>query len=152
MEPTIHKGAPVVVDRFFYAHNEVERWQVILFALAHRQLEELPESVSVSFGGRNVNLRAPAFFFVKRVVGLSGERIRFTESKVLINGQELRIPTDLADRYGRFENPHSYRFGAKEFEVPDQTVFVIGDDVQKSRDSRHVGSIHHRCIHGRIVV
>src|SRR5260370_11051400 len=143
MDPIIRKGSPVVVDRFYYAKNEPERWHVVLFALAHRQVKELPAEA----GG----LRNPAFHFIKRVVGLPGERVRFTASGIYVNDRQVSAPEDLARHYANFSGVENFAFGAKEFEVPDESLFVVGDNTAKSKDSRHFGAVSYQCVVGRVV-
>ena len=65
---------------------------------------------------------------VKRVIGLPGDEIEFTEGKVLRNGEELEETYLLVQ-----ESTYS---AIPEYTVPDGSLFVLGDNRYKSRDSR----------------
>ena len=74
--------------------------------------------------------------YIKRVIGLPGEHIKIENGKVYINGNELQEPylqegviTD--DLNGAFTD----------IIVPENTVFVMGDNRGQSTDSRRFGCI-----------
>ena len=74
--------------------------------------------------------------YIKRVIGLPGEHIKIENGKVYINGNELQEPylqegviTD--DLNGAFTD----------IIVPEETVFVMGDNRGQSTDSRRFGCI-----------
>lgn len=65
-------------------------------------------------------------FIVKRVVGLSGDRICVTDGELTING------THLADSY--FQGKFTRDFDVV---VPEHKLFVLGDNLESSIDSRY---------------
>ena len=65
---------------------------------------------------------------VKRVIGLPGDEIEITEGKVFRNGKELDESYLLAQ-----ESTYS---AVPEYTVPEGSLFVLGDNRYKSRDSR----------------
>lgn len=74
--------------------------------------------------------------YIKRVIGLPGEHVKIENGKVYINGNELQEPylqegviTD--DLNGAFTD----------IIVPENTVFVMGDNRGQSTDSRRFGCI-----------
>lgn len=74
--------------------------------------------------------------YIKRVIGLPGEHVKIENGKVYINGNELQEPylqegviTD--DLNGAFTD----------ITVPENTVFVMGDNRGQSTDSRRFGCI-----------
>lgn len=85
----------------------------------------------------------PHMFFVNRVVGLPGERIQFTGSKMLINGKPVRVPERLAKAYSSLGNA--------EYVVPANSVFVLNDNPKGSTDSRQLGAVSVDFIVGRVV-
>ena len=62
------------------------------------------------------------------MIGLAGDEIRISEGKVYRNGEELDEPYLLVR-----ESTYS---AVSEFLVPEGSLFVLGDNRYKSKDSR----------------
>lgn len=75
--------------------------------------------------------------YIKRVIGLPGERVQIMNGKVYINGEELQEDY-LAE--GVTTNPAG---GANflDFIVPENCVFAMGDNRRESTDCRAFGCI-----------
>lgn len=82
--------------------------------------------------------------FVKRVIGLPGDTIEFAEGTVRVNGEMLDEPYLDPARCRFLRDRTQYTLGADEF-------FVMGDNRDRSNDSRSVGPIRRRDIRGRVV-
>ena len=104
--------------------------------------------------------------WIKRVIGVAGDRIVIQGRNIEVNGKKLereRVPTESiaqirkqveGDVYYESSGGRRYRvlFAENAFDrsapdeidvtVPDRSVFVIGDNRDRSKDSRHIGSIH----------
>ncbi|MGH9817291.1 MAG: signal peptidase I [Candidatus Acidiferrales bacterium] len=108
--------------------------------------------------------------YVKRVIGLPGERVRIADQQVYINGRPLEEPykvhTGLYDSYGdNFPPTHSHfpRRNVRdqwarrilihvedgELIVPAGRYFVLGDNRDSSLDSRFWGFVDRDSIMGR---
>lgn len=89
---------------------------------------------------------------VKRVIAVGGQSVRidYEESKVYVDGEALDEPYTL-ENY--LIEPHSATYSITEMEVPEGSVFVLGDNRNNSSDSRHVelGAIDERYIIGEMV-
>ena len=81
--------------------------------------------------------------YVKRVIGLPGDRIRVADGNVYVNGQQLCIPSCLVPSY-----PGPMQ-GDVENVVPENSYFVMGDNREHSSDSRFWGYVPFENIRGR---
>lgn len=72
------------------------------------------------------------FFYVKRVIGLPGDTIE------IINGQVYRNGTLLEEPYIKEK---MIADGSQMWQIPENHVFVMGDNRNNSRDSRMIGPI-----------
>ena len=108
MEPSLHNGEFVIVSKLNYRFGEPQRGDVVVF--------DFP---------RNVNQE-----YIKRVIGLPGERIRIEEGVVYVDGEPLQ------ESY-LVEKP-SYE---GEWQVPEGALFVLGDNRNNSSDSHTWGVV-----------
>jgi len=109
MEPNFHDGQYLIVDKISYRLHELERGDVIVFKYP----------------------RAPKRDFIKRVVGLSGEKVEIRRGTVFINDKRMSEP------YG--PNPGTYSWGPQT--VPEGEFFVLGDNRNNSSDSHTWGML-----------
>ncbi len=88
----------------------------------------------------------PQTDFIKRVVGLPGEKLAVRGTKVLINGKSIREP------WARWtaavhETPGRDIFGP--VKIPADSYFLMGDNRDNSMDSRWFGTVPAASIFGR---
>lgn len=74
--------------------------------------------------------------FIKRVIGLPGERVTIKEGKVFINGEELK-----EDYLQDYVVTESLEGAFVDIVVPEKCVFVMGDNRAESTDSRRFGCV-----------
>ena len=108
----------------------------------------------------------PQQHFVKRVIGLPGDRLRMMNKKVLINGRPLDEPyvrflepanNLYRDDFPRIDIPAKGSWGLEmrklvedgELIVPQGHYFVMGDNRDNSDDSRYWGFVPQENIIGR---
>ena len=120
MEPSLHDGDRLIVDRVSYSFGEVDRFDVIVL----------------------MNPRDHSVDYVKRVVGLPGERVRIRGGVVEINGDPLTTDVDLIDDDATMP----------ELIVPSGHFFVLGDNRPVSCDSREFGLVQDELIKGKVRV
>jgi signal peptidase I len=73
MEPNFHNGNYLVVDIISYKFGSPERGDVVVFHYP---------------GNRSL-------YYIKRVIGLPGDRVTLLEGKILINGEAIKRNTSL---------------------------------------------------------
>lgn len=89
--------------------------------------------------------------FIKRVIGVPGDRIEIRNKKVFRNGEALREPyTVYKDPTVR--SPGDARDNAAEFVVPENQYFVMGDNRDYSLDSRFWGFVDRSLIRGKALI
>lgn len=92
--------------------------------------------ISILFGETDEHL------WVKRVIGLPGDNIEFRDGKIHRNGEEL------VEEYirGGMNN------GFEPVEIPAGHIYVLGDNRNRSSDSRHIGPVPVRNVQGRVIL
>jgi signal peptidase I len=125
MLPTLLQGDRVVVDKLSYRFRPVRAGDIILFEAPPGLVEKDPRQRGVSF--------------IKRVVALPGQLVEVREGRVRVDGQPLSEPY-LA------EAPR-YTWGPER--VPEDMLFVMGDNRNQSSDSHDWGFLPRSHVRGR---
>jgi signal peptidase I len=126
MEPTVSRGDRVGVIRFV-GRVEPDRGDVVAF--------RAPRRVAALCGQSGT--------FLKRIVGLPGERIVERRGRLFVNGSPLREPYVAAAR--RDDVSGTWR-------VPRGAYFVLGDNRRASCDSRAWGAVPEHRLIGEVFV
>ena len=119
MEPTLSKGDRVLVNKISYDLHDVHRGDVIVF--------ELDEEDVGTDGIKDL---------IKRVIGLPGDVIETREGVVYVNDRALEEPY-LADGTVTGDPQDSQNPSIERQTVPDEHVYVLGDNRSNSADSRY---------------
>jgi len=130
METTLLPDQYVLVDKLTPRWSPYNRGDIIVF--------DPPESW-ITAGG------VP---FIKRIIGLPGDRIELKSGKVYVNGVELEEDYLYAVG-GRPQSTEPTLGGATSWLVPDGSLFVMGDHRRDSADSRNFGPIETAHVIGR---
>lgn len=125
MFPTIKESERIVVNKFYYQKHKPSRGDVLIFTP--------PDDLNKSY--------------IKRVLALGGEKLEIKGSKIFINGIEIE------KKWTSFlENENEPKLQESNiYEIPQDTVFVLGDNFEHSRDSRDLGPIKLQSIKGKVL-
>jgi signal peptidase I len=85
----------------------------------------------------------PTKSYIKRVIGVPGDRVEVNQGSVFVNGQalvEAYVPEEYRDQSSMPERT-----------VPEDEYFVLGDHRSSSNDSRAWGMVPRRYIYGKAV-
>lgn len=136
MAPTLRTGDRVFVNKLSYRLHDVNRGDVVVF--------ERPEELT--------DPRAKDL--IKRVIGLPGETLQFRtdDCQVIVDGRMLQepylVPGACTEAPGGAVDPDQ----DGTIVVPEDSVFVMGDNRSNSTDSRVFGAIEEDSIVGRAFV
>jgi signal peptidase I len=129
MSPTLENGDHFIAKLEKYGDRVPRRGDIIVFPY--------PEDRSVSF--------------VKRVIGLPGERIEIKDKVVFINDQRLADPWGEYKGKVTFPSDVNPRDSFGPVDIPEGAVFVLGDNRDNSFDSRFWGHVETKDIEGKAV-
>lgn len=121
MMPTLQHQDRMIVNKLSYNIGEPKRFDIIVF--------HAPEQKD----------------YIKRVIGLPGDRIEYKNDTLYVNGKAYEEP--YLDEYKKnVEGPLTEDFTleqtyAETETVPEGELFVMGDNRRFSKDSRHIGTI-----------
>ncbi len=153
MIPTLQIGDFILVNKFSYGL----RWPVLNSKFVDIGAPERGDVVVFRFP------EDPSVDYIKRVVGLPGDTIRYQGKRLIINGE--LVPVELGDsgatagsaansgesallrekldgkehlvQVSRYYEPNGYRcLNRGEYKVPEGQYFVMGDNRDNSNDSR----------------
>lgn len=119
MEPTLERGDRVLVNKLSYDLHDVNRGDVVVFELP-------PEEVGPD-GIKDL---------IKRVIGLPGDIIETRDGAVYVNDRRLEEPY-LPDGMVTGDATSGNNPEIVRQTVPDDMVFVMGDNRANSHDSRY---------------
>jgi signal peptidase I len=121
MMPSLEDQERIFVNKFVYRLEPIQRGDIVVFRYP----------------------RDPSKSFIKRVIGLAGDRIQIDAGRVYVNGNLL--DEDYVPQV--YEDLRSY----PEMVVPADCYFVLGDHRSLSNDSRDFGPVNQSFIYGKAV-
>lgn len=126
MEPNFFDKEYLIVDELSYRFRQPERGEVVVFKYPNNRKE----------------------FFLKRIIGLPGERVKISEGRITIYNKahpegvvldESYLPADLLTSGDRTFVPLS-----------EDEYFLMGDNRPNSYDSRRFGAVDKSLVVGRV--
>lgn len=140
MEPTLHTGQYILVNKLVYFHFDLNAPMRLLPGQ-----EELPQRIIYPFHqphrGDIVVFEYPRDVskdYIKRVIGLPGDQLEVREGQVFVNGEQIDQPfLQGASTYC----VAGYACQGGPVTVPEGEIFVMGDNRNNSSDSREWGPL-----------
>jgi len=143
MEPTLH-GTPnqweadrVIVDKLIYHFQAPQRGDIVVFLPTEELIKEHYNAA-----------------FIKRIIGLPGEKVELKNGKVYVNNQVL-----VEDKYISSEqhteidvctSGNQPPYLSKAITIPQDSYLMLGDNRVASYDSRCWGVVPHNLILGKV--
>ena len=139
MEPTLLVGDHILVNKFTYGVKnpfsgttwipvgKPERGDIVVFKYP----------------------RDPSQDYIKRVVGLEGDRIEIIDKKVFLNGEPLADPYAMHTDPNILPGSFQPRDNLSPFTVPKESLFVMGDNRDNSFDSRFWKFVDLKAVKGK---
>jgi len=127
MVPNFHDGEYLVIEELSYklGLRSPRRGDVIVFRYP----------------------KDPSQFYIKRIIGLPGERVVINNDKIIIINSEN--PKGLQLNEGQYLPSADYTAGDTDVTLSNGDFFVLGDNREHSSDSRIWGAVNKNLIIGR---
>nr|WP_246092805.1 signal peptidase I [Terrilactibacillus laevilacticus] len=127
MMPTLQDGNRLIVNKMDYNLSKPERFDIIIFhATKHKD-------------------------FVKRIIGLPGDRIDYQNDVLHVNGRAVKEPFLNENKKKILSGLLTNDFPDEgTIEVPKDKLFVMGDNRLYSFDSRQIGFIDMKNVVGKV--
>jgi signal peptidase I len=141
MEPTLLVGDYLLVNKFIYG---------LRIPYTHRKLFQYkkPQRGDIIVF---IYPKDPTKDFIKRVIGMEGEKVQIIRNKIYINDRLIDDP------WGHFQfsqqlgySPMMENFGP--VVVPRHALFVLGDNRDNSQDSRFWGYVDLNAVLGKAFI
>lgn len=131
MYNTLSDGDNILVDKLSYRFGDIERYDIVIFPHID---EETGEEVH----------------YIKRVIGMPGEIIQIRDGAVYLLDEEGHYE-QLPDEYGYLFNGEAMLgyYAREPVTIPEDSYFVLGDNRNNSKDSRHFGVVKREDILGK---
>jgi signal peptidase I len=136
MEPTLLVGDHLLVNKFIYGiripytdiklfqYKKPERGDIIVFIFPKDRTKD----------------------FIKRVIGAEGEKVTIARNKIYINDKLIDDP------WGHFTLPRSSIEDYGPVTIPENSLFVMGDNRDNSQDSRFWGFVKLNEVKGKAFI
>ncbi len=128
MEPNFYDHEYLIIDEITYRFNEPKRGDIIVFRYP----------------------RNPQEYFIKRIIGLPGEKVQIKDGQVIIYNDEHPEGMILKEDY-LAPGTKTYSLNSDIITLSENEYYVLGDNRNSSKDSRSFGPVNKSFIVGRVL-
>jgi signal peptidase I len=130
MEPNFHDHEYLIIDEISYRFNQPKRGDIIVFRYP----------------------RDPQEYYIKRVIGLPGEKVEVKDGQVKIYNSDNVDGLILDEEYLPEGLKTENSSGQEQVQLENDEYFVMGDNRNSSKDSRVFGPVDKSFITGRVLL
>ena len=128
MEPNFYDKEYLIIDEISYRFNEIKRGDIVVFRYP----------------------RNPEEYFIKRIIGLPGEKVQIKDGFVYIYSNKHEFGQKLAEAYLPLSD-RTYGLNEEMLTLGPSEYYVLGDNRNASKDSRSFGPVDKKFITGRVL-
>jgi signal peptidase I len=142
MEPTLQIGDHILVNKFIYG-VKIPFTTIQLFPLEKPQREDVLVFIYPL---------DPSKDFIKRVVAVEGDTVKMVNKKLYINGNEVPDSHAVYTEESALSGEVQKRDNVGPVTVPKGALFVLGDNRDRSLDSRFWGFVPLEDVRGKAFI
>ncbi len=127
MIPTILPGDQILANKYIYKFSKPITGDVVVFTTPHKKA-----------------------IYIKRIIGVGGDEIEIKDKKLFVNNilqKEIYVIHGDKRVYTANLSPRD-NFGP--YAIPENSVFLLGDNRDNSEDSRFWGTVDIKNVHGKV--
>ena len=143
MVPTLEIGQRVLVDRVSFRFGDPDRGDIVVFKPPSGQPNRCGVERASDQPCPEGTAERSDTNFIKRVVGVPGDRLKVLEGSVYIDGERQDEP------FARLERECPTCNLPREITIPDGQYYMMGDNRGESADSREWGPVPKKWIIGK---
>ncbi len=144
MQPNFHDGDYLIVKEFGYKTTAIAAGNKNILTV--KPFEKLKREDVVVFR----NPRNQSQFFIKRVIGLPGEKVIIANGKIKIYNKENKSGFILDEK--KYLPADIFTGHSKKFNLDENQYVVLGDNRSNSSDSRYWGVLNRDLIIGKVLL
>jgi len=129
MEPNFYDHEYLIINEISYRFNEPERGDIVVFRYP----------------------RNPEEYFIKRIIGLPGERIQIKDGRIYIYNQDNPDGVKLEELY-LTPDTKTYSMNEEIIALSKDEYYILGDNRSSSKDSRSFGPVNRSFIIGKVLL
>ncbi|HPD00310.1 MAG TPA: signal peptidase I [Acetivibrio sp.] len=148
MESTLHNNDRIIISKLIHTFRlEPNYGDIVIIDKRIERPRSIVDDITDCFKYNAIsyffNKDNEEIFWIKRVIGKPGDKLEFIDGKIYRNGEALDEPYIKEDMIYTKDSP---------IIVPENCVFVMGDNRNNSTDSRIIGAVPLDHIIGKYVL